>query len=125
MAVTGGFCALKQAVLRLLGRGDIACSPIIEHVAATSVGILDGELLVDLVYDEDSKAQVDMNLAVTESGRIVEIQATAEGMPFTFEQLSKLHAMAVAATGQLIRTQHAALRRSTSITLPEGGACGG
>jgi ribonuclease PH len=111
LAVTGGFCALKQAVLKLLERGDIERSPIIEHVAATSVGVVDGEMLLDLAYEEDSGAQVDMNLAMTESGRIVEIQATAEGMPFTFEQMTKLHALAAAATGELIQIQHATFRQ--------------
>ena len=121
LAVTGGFCALKQAILVLLERGDIGRSPIIEHVAATSVGILDGELLLDLVYEEDSRAQVDMNLAVTESGRIVEIQATAEGMPFTFEQMAKLHAMAASATRKLIQIQHAAFRRRADVQQGDAG----
>ncbi len=110
LAVTGGFCALRQAVDRLLKRGDLGHDPIIEYVAATSVGKVDGELLLDLAYEEDSRAEVDMNLALTESGRIVEIQATAEGMPFTIEELQQLHALAAGGVGELIRLQHAALR---------------
>ncbi len=120
LAVTGGFCALKQALLKLLDRGDIERSPIIEHVAATSVGLVDGEVLLDLVYEEDSRAQVDMNLAMTESGRIVEIQATAEGMPFTFEQIDMLHAQAAAAISQLIQIQHAAFRQGDG-SVPAAG----
>lgn len=122
LAVTGGFCALKQAILKLLARGDIGRSPIIEHVAATSVGLVDGEVLLDLVYEEDSRAQVDMNLAMTESGRIVEIQATAEGMPFTFEQIGMLQAQAAAAISQLIQIQHAAFQQSNgSVPAAEAG----
>lgn len=105
LALTGGFVALKLAVENLLGRGLIARSPIIEHVAATSVGIVDGSVLLDLAYDEDSRAETDMNLVMTESGRLVEVQATAEGMPFTWEQFGRMHAVGAAAIERLIRLQ--------------------
>ena len=109
LALTGGFCALKQAVRTLLERRFIQRSPIIEHVAATSIGIVDDEVLLDLVYEEDSRADTDMNLVMTEGDRIVEIGATAEHMPFTFEQLRRLHATAALAIRSLFRLQHQAL----------------
>ncbi len=108
LALTGGFCALKQAIETLKGQGRVERSPIIEHVAATSVGKVDGELLLDLIYEEDSRAEMDMNLALTESGRIVEIQATAEGMPFTFDELDRLYNLARTALNHLFELQHAA-----------------
>ncbi len=109
LALTGGYCALAQACARLLERGDIKRSPIIESIAGTSVGRVRGEPVVDLCYEEDSHAEMDMNLALTRSGRIVEIQATAERLPFTFEELAQLHALAARAIGQLAELQERAL----------------
>lgn len=109
LALTSGFCALRQAVNWLLERSEIERDPVIEYVAATSLGKVNGELLLDLAYDEDSRAQMDMNIAQTESGRIVEIQATAERMPFSFEELGDLYRTASAAIAELIRLQHTAL----------------
>lgn len=111
LALTGGFCALAQACRRLLERGDIKKSPIIEPIAGTSVGKVKGELVVDLCYAEDSQAEMDMNLALTRSGRIVEIQATAERMPFTFDELVRLHDLAAQAIGRLSALQDTALAR--------------
>ncbi len=108
LALTGGFCALKQAVDGLR-RGPAERSPILEHVAATSVGIVEGEVLLDLAYSEDFRADTDMNLVLTESGRIVEIQATAEHVPFDFEAFSRMYGMAARAIGELVRLQHACL----------------
>jgi ribonuclease PH len=108
-ALTGGFVALELAIRRLLARGDITASPVIEPVAAVSVGRVGDELLVDLCYEEDSRAELDMNVARTASGRIVEIQATAEGMPFTFEELTRLHELAAQAIGRLVELQQQAL----------------
>jgi ribonuclease PH len=110
LALTGGFCALRQAVDGLLRRGSLGRDPIIEHVAATSVGIVDGEVLLDLAYSEDSRADTDMNLVMTDSGRIVEIQATAEHVPFTFEEFTSLHGAGARAIKELIELQHAALK---------------
>ena len=109
LALTGGFCALRQAVDWLLERRLIERDPVIEHVAATSVGKVDGEFLLDLTYEEDSRAEVDMNLALTESGRIVEIQATAEGIPFPPEELARLQALAAGGIAELVRRQHEVL----------------
>jgi len=111
LALTGGFCALKRAVDTLLKRGLIGRNPVIEHVAATSVGIVDGEALLDLAYDEDSRADTDMNVVLTESGRIVEIQATAEHVPFTFEQFNQLFVTASRAIRGLFNLQRQALDR--------------
>lgn len=111
-ALTGGFVALALAVERMLARGDITASPVIEPVAAVSVGRVGDDLLVDLCYEEDSRAELDMNLALTAGGRIVEIQATAEGMPFTFDELARLYGMAAAAIGRLVELQRQALART-------------
>ncbi len=112
LAVTGGFCALRLAVDWLLERRMIERDPVIEHVAATSVGKVAGELLLDLSYEEDSQAEVDLNLAMTESGRIVEIQATAEGMPFTPDELVRMQELAARGVAELVRHQHQALPRA-------------
>lgn len=90
LSVTGCFCALAQAVEVLLKQRKIARNPIIEPVAATSVGIVNGAVLLDLAYDEDSQADTDMNLVMTGSGRIVEIQSAAERIPFTFAEFQRM-----------------------------------
>jgi ribonuclease PH len=112
LALTAGFCALHQAVTGLLERRRIDRSPIIEHVAATSCGIVDGELLLDLVYEEDSRADTDMNLVLTESGRIVEVQATAEHVPFTREHFEQLLDGASRGIRSLFALQHDVLDRA-------------
>jgi ribonuclease PH len=109
LALTGGFCALKQAVAKMDLRGLLERDPLIEHVAAISVGIVDGEVLLDLDYSEDSRADTDMNLVLTESGRIVEVQATAEHVPFGFDEFTRMYDLAAIAIGELIRLQHTSL----------------
>lgn len=109
LALTGGFCALKQAVECVRGRGLAERDPLIEYVAAISVGIVEGEVLLDLDYSEDSRADTDMNLVLTESGRIVEVQATAEHVPFDFQEFSRMYDLAARAIGELTRLQHAGL----------------
>jgi len=91
------------------GRG-LERDPLIEHVAAISVGIVDGEVLLDLEYSEDSRADTDMNLVLTESGRIVEVQATAEHVPFGFDEFTRMYDLAARAIGELIQLQHASLK---------------
>jgi ribonuclease PH len=110
LALTGGFCALKQALERMRGRGFVERDPLIEHVAAISVGIVDGEAMLDLAYSEDSRADTDMNLVLTESGRIVEVQATAEHVPFAFDEFNRMYGLAAKAIGELIQLQHASLK---------------
>jgi len=104
-AITGGFVALVEALWRLQQEGVSKKLPIYGCLAAVSVGIVDRRLLLDLNYDEDSRASVDMNVAMLEDGRIVEIQATAEGEAFTREQFDQLLALAQKGIKQLIALQ--------------------
>jgi ribonuclease PH len=110
LALTGGFCALKQAVESMRGRGFIERDPFIEHVAAISVGIVDGDVLLDLAYSEDSRADTDMNLVLTESGRIVEVQATAEHVPFRLDEFNRMYGLAAKAIAELIQLQRSSPR---------------
>src|SRR5271166_1645736 len=87
-AITGGFVALSLAIRKLIQFGALKTSPIKEHVAAISVGIVKGTALLDLAYDEDSAADVDMNVVMTSGGRFVELQATSEKVPFDDSQLA-------------------------------------
>ena len=89
-SICGGFLALKIAVEKLLERGDLKENPIKEEVGAISVGIIDGEVRLDLCYEEDSRAQVDSNVVMTKSGKIIEFQTTAEGEPYNQEQLMEI-----------------------------------
>lgn len=89
-AITGSFLALHDALSGLIEAGKIAEMPITNYVAATSVGIYQGEAIVDLCYEEDSNAEVDMNMVMTEAGEIIEIQGTGEERPFKKEELQKL-----------------------------------
>jgi ribonuclease PH len=89
-SITGAFVALVLALQRLVEGGALRAVPIVDYVAATSVGIVDGVAMLDLAYDEDSRAQVDMNLIKTGSGRFIEVQGTAEGLPFDRAALDAL-----------------------------------
>jgi ribonuclease PH len=109
LAVTGAFCAVARAAEWLVEQGRIESSPFIEPLAAVSVGIVHGEPLLDLDYGEDSQAGCDMNLVMTASGRIVEVQATAEGMPFTREEFGRLYELAAGGIRQLLLRQQQAL----------------
>lgn len=93
-SITGGMAALELAVRKLLAEGAIERNPIIHRVAAVSVGICEGKPVLDLDYAHDSSADVDMNIVMTDDGRFVEMQGTAEHEPFTPEQLEKLLALA-------------------------------
>jgi len=96
-SITGAFVALALAFERMVAGGYLKSSPLIDSVAATSVGIVDDRALLDLAYEEDSNAEVDMNVVMTGGGKFVEVQATAEGQPFAGAQLQDL--LALAATG--------------------------
>lgn len=89
-SICGGFLALKDAIEKLIKEGKLQESPIIEPIAAISVGIVDGEVRLDLNYEEDSSAQADANVVLTKSGKIIEFQTTAEGEPFTKEQMLEI-----------------------------------
>lgn len=93
-SITGAYVALVDAMRLLLERGSLSETPIKEAVAALSVGIVEGEILTDLNYVEDSSAEVDMNFVMTSSNRFVEVQGTAESVPFTIEQMDGMRAAA-------------------------------
>lgn len=108
-AITGGLVALGLAFERMAAAGIWKRSPLIDTVAATSVGIVDDRALLDLVYEEDSRAEVDMNVVMTGSGHFVEIQATAEGRPFSGSEMQDLLALAAASIRRLTEEQRALL----------------
>jgi len=108
-SITGAFVALALAMERLVAAGILRTSPLIDSVAATSVGIVDDVSLLDLCYEEDSQAEVDMNVVMTGSGDFVEIQATAEGRPFTGGEMQDLLALAAAGIRRLSEEQRAVL----------------
>jgi ribonuclease PH len=106
-SITGAFVALTMALERLVAAGMLRAVPLTDSVAATSVGLVLGEPRLDLCYEEDSHAEVDMNVVMTGSGKFVEIQATAEGRPFAGEQLDELLALATAGIRELTEYQRA------------------
>ncbi len=108
-SITGSFVALYIALQQMVSDGKIACNPIKEFVAAVSCGLHGDEVLLDLDYEEDSSARADTNFVLTESGKIVEIQGTAEGEPFAKEQFEALYALAQSAVNELIKLQKQAL----------------
>jgi ribonuclease PH len=108
-SITGAYVALVLALKKLVKFGTIKSLPITQPVAATSVGILRGEPLLDLCYEEDSAAEVDMNLVMTGSGRFVELQATAEKTPFDDEQLAQMVNLARRGIAGLFEIQKAVL----------------
>ena len=109
-SITGAFEALGLAVSKFVSAGAIKQSPIRDYVAAVSVGIVDGEVRLDLPYEEDSRAEVDMNFVMTGAGRFVELQATAEQVPFDDAQLAQMMQYAKKGCGELIAMQRDLLR---------------
>ena len=101
-SICGGFLALKDAIEKLLESGDLAENPIIEPIAAISIGIVDGEIKLDLNYEEDSHAQVDSNVILTKSGKIVDFQTTSEGEPYEYEKMLELFALAKSGIDKII-----------------------
>src|ERR1700688_2678480 len=106
-SITGAFVALALAFEKLRERDWIKTIPLTDYVAATSVGIVDGEALLDLAYDDDSRAEVDMNVVQTGDGRFIEVQGTAEAMPFGRDALLNLLDLADRGIQQLIEKQKA------------------
>jgi ribonuclease PH len=104
-AITGAYVALSIAIRKLLKFGTLKKSPILDFVAATSVGIINGIPMLDLCYQEDSQAQVDMNVVMTGAGKFVEVQATAEKTAFDDAQLAALLGLARQGIGELIEAQ--------------------
>lgn len=109
-SITGSFVALALAVDKWRREGMLERSPITGHVAAVSVGIVEGEPVLDLCYSEDSGAAVDMNVVMTDAGRFVEVQGTGEESTFTKAELDALLKLAGRGIGQLIREQKKALK---------------
>jgi ribonuclease PH len=108
-SITGGFVALALACRRLVSSGKLTASPIRRAVAAVSVGIIDGEPRIDLPYAEDSVAEVDMNVVMTDDDRIVEVQGTAEHGTFDRAQLDAMCDLAAAGVRQLVAAQRRAI----------------
>jgi ribonuclease PH len=108
-SITGAFVAMGLAMQRMVESGVLTAAPIRDYIAATSIGIVDGEIMLDLCYEEDSRAEVDMNLVITGSKKIVEVQATAERHPFDDAQLAKMMAMARQGIEYLVKRQQAVL----------------
>ncbi len=109
-SITGGFVALGDAFAKIKKESKIKEVPLRDFVAATSVGIKDKDFLLDLNYEEDSKAEVDMNVVMTGSGEFIEIQGTAEGMTFSKEQMDKLLSLAQNGIEELISHQRNLLK---------------
>ena len=106
-SITGAFVALALAINKMREQDLIRTVPIVDYVAATSVGIVDGEPLLDLAYEDDSRAEVDMNIVKTGDGRFIEVQGTAEAMPFGREALVQLLDLADLGIAQLVEKQRA------------------
>ncbi len=104
-AICGAYVALHDAFSRLIQRGLVRVNPLTEAVAAVSVGVVDGVCMLDLPYEEDSRAEVDMNVVMTSSGRFVEVQGTAEGMPFSKGELDEMLSLAEHGIASLLELQ--------------------
>lgn len=109
-SITGAYVALCAAVDRLIEDGVLKESPLQRAVAAISVGVVEGQVLLDLCYEEDVRAETDMNVVMAEGGGIIEIQGTAEGMPFTREQTDLMLDFAGQGISELLQLQAAALK---------------
>jgi len=108
-AITGAYVALRQALQTLADMGVISSVPLKSAVAATSIGIVRGNMLLDLCYDEDSSAAVDFNVVMTSKGEFVEIQGTAEGRPFSRGTIDELLTLAEKGIRQLFQIQQSAI----------------
>ena len=109
-AITGGWVALYHAFHNLREQGVLPSMPLTKMIAATSVGVVDGEMLLDLCYEEDHKAEVDFNVVMTDTNEFVEIQGTAEGRPFSKETADALLSLAGQGIDKLFRIQKQTLR---------------
>jgi len=108
-AICGGYVALHDALSRLIGMGRLTAHPLQESCAAISVGVVGGVPVLDLPYVEDSKAEVDMNVVMTSSGRFIEVQGTAEGAPFSRGELDSMLSLAEKGIGEIIALQEKVL----------------
>lgn len=101
-SICGGFVALSDAIEKLIADGTLKENPIIEPIGAISAGIVNGEVRLDLNYEEDSHAQVDSNVVLTKSGKIIEFQTTAEGEPYEYEQMMEIFKLASKGISEII-----------------------
>lgn len=108
-SITGAFVALGLAMTKLVEAGTLSAAPLRDFVAATSIGIVDSEIMLDLTYEEDSRAEVDMNFVMTGGKKLVEVQATAEQRPFDDAQLNRMIELARRGVEGLIAKQRAVL----------------
>lgn len=108
-SITGAYTALALAISRLQSRGDLERKPLRDSVAAVSAGVIDGEVVLDLPYDEDSRAEVDMNVVATGAGRFVEVQGTGEEGTFSREELDQLTTLALKGIAELTALQKQAV----------------
>jgi len=113
-SITGASVALQIAAARLLARGDVVENPLSGSVAGVSVGIVGGHVMLDLPYEEDSRAAVDMNVIATGAGRFVEVQGTGEDGTFSSEQLARMTELALRGTAELTRLQAEAVAKAAT-----------
>jgi ribonuclease PH len=111
-SITGAFVALALAIQKLTEAGTLSSSPLRDYVAATSVGIVDGTILLDLAYEEDSRAEVDMNIVMTGSRKMIEVQGTAEQHPFDDDQFDQMLKLAKQGIDSLVVKQQSVLGAS-------------
>jgi ribonuclease PH len=104
-SITGAYVALVEAVRRWLDRGILNVDPVGDAVAAVSIGVVEGKILLDLSYEEDSRAEVDMNYVMTGSGKFIEVQGTAESAPFTKRQMERMAEIAQQGIKELVKAQ--------------------
>lgn len=108
-AITGGFVALALAAQKMISNGTLRDLPVSHHIAAVSCGIFEGQPVLDLDYEEDSQAETDANFVMTDKGHLVEVQASAEGEPFTTQQFTQMLQLAQKGVTELIEMQRKAL----------------
>ena len=109
-SITGAYIALVEAVRKWRERGLLTVEPVKDSVAAVSIGIVDGKILLDLCYIEDSKADVDMNFVMTGAGKFIEVQGTAESAPFTRKQMERMAEIAQQGIKELLKAQKAVIK---------------
>jgi len=114
-SITGAFVAMAMALERMVAANMLRAVPLLDSVAATSVGLIAGEPTLDLNYEEDSRAEVDMNVVLTGGGRFVEVQATAEGRPFSGDELDRLLGLATDGIGRLADEQRTLVRTNFGV----------
>jgi ribonuclease PH len=108
-SICGAYVALHDCFTRLIARGDIRTQPLTDSCGAISVGVVDATCLLDLDYSEDARAEVDMNVVMTGSGRFIEVQGTAEGLPFSRGELEEMLGLAEQGIAELVNAQQAIL----------------